>query len=550
MRLLLFAIYLFCLAPIALGGDRVVVVHPDTSVDDVSTADLKGIFKADQQHWDSKTRVYLVLPKSKTSANDFLLERVYGMTDRELARHWIQQIYRNKISIRPKQFSTSSIMLRVLKKKTGSVAVIDVGDLPEKHGLKVLTVDGKRRGEAGYSLAETSPKADDDEQAVVAKAEDTGLLSASFAQDEETDFEARISALENQLADQELEALFEGETPEDFLSGPRLKLQGFGHVQFLVDDVESRATGTDNSFAIGGLDLFLTSRLSENVSFLNETVFEPTSDGDYVLDVERIIFRYEVSDALNIETGRFHTTTGRWNELYHHGEYLQTSAGRPAVLNFEDENGILPVHMVGLAFKGRKKLSNVALDYAFEVGNGRGPTPDPPQIVSDENDNKAFNLSIAVQPAAVRGLRIGSSYYRDKIPTNTDPTNAPVHGVIDETIFNLSVEYERNDWRVLAEVFDIEHKSTVDTSSIGWYAEVSHHVGLWTPFVRLDGVHLDDQDLFFASVDDTTTGALGTRYELSDWSALKLQYAHTDYDLAAGGSDEKDALLFQISFAF
>jgi hypothetical protein len=535
------------LLPLATAGDRVVVVHPDTPVTNVSMAELRELFKTDKQHWADKTRVTLVLPKSKSKAHKFLLERVYNLDERGLARHWIQQIYRNKITSRPKQFPSTAVMLKVVGRKKGSIAIIDSDDLPKNHGLKVLSVGGHQPGEAGYPLAEKPPK--EDRIALPKEA----ALRTSMAQDPESgeqDLEGRVEELEDHLADLQVDMLMGGAEGVDYSSGPALQLRGFGHVSLLADNVDARASGTDSRFVLGGLDLFITSRLSENMSFMTETLFEPTADGDYVLDVERVIIKYEPTDQMNLYAGRFHTTLGRWNELFHHGEYLQTSAGRPDVLNFEDENGLLPVHMIGVGLKGRVATEDVVVEYTVELGNGRGSNPDPPQTVVDQNDQKALNLALSLEPRALPGLRFGASYYSDKIPANADATKSPVHGAMNEAISNLFVEYERNDWHLLAEWFDIRHDSAADTASTGWYMELSRGFERWTPYVRLDGIGLDDQDLFFANVDDRQTVALGTRYELTEWTALRLQYSHADIDLAGGGGDDEDALLLQVVFAF
>ena len=58
----------------SFGSDRVVLAHPDTTTTSVTSTRLVEMFKAERLHWDCKTRVYLVLPTSKTPANEFLLK--------------------------------------------------------------------------------------------------------------------------------------------------------------------------------------------------------------------------------------------------------------------------------------------------------------------------------------------------------------------------------------------------------------------------------------------------------------------------------------------
>ena len=47
----------------------------------------------------------------------------------------------------------------------------------------------------------------------------------------------------------------------------------------------------------------------------------------------------------NVSIGRGHTAMGYWNQTFHHGKWFQTTTDRPAIYRFEDDIGILPVHL-------------------------------------------------------------------------------------------------------------------------------------------------------------------------------------------------------------
>ena len=82
---------------------------------------------------------------------------------------------------------------------------------------------------------------------------------------------------------------------------------------------------------------------------LAEIVFEfEEDDNEAVLDPERIQVRWAPSTLFSLTAGRMHTPLGYWNETFHHGTWFQTTAARPLLYEFEDDGGILPVHMVGL----------------------------------------------------------------------------------------------------------------------------------------------------------------------------------------------------------
>lgn len=74
--------------------------------------------------------------------------------------------------------------------------------------------------------------------------------------------------------------------------------------------------------------------------------------GEFVLspdehEFERLQVGYEVADNTIVWLGRFHQPSSVWNDFYHHGQFLQTSISRPAMEEWEDEDGFLPHHIVG-----------------------------------------------------------------------------------------------------------------------------------------------------------------------------------------------------------
>ncbi len=531
------------LASVATAQEYVVVVHPSNPAKDVSMTTLRHIFKAEQQSWSDKSLgdIYLAMPSSKSPEYAFLLDKVYSMSDRELAKHWVEMVYRNKIAARPKELPSNAIILRIVQAKKGAIAILPAAEVAKDAKVKVLTVDGKGAGDKGYALVASKHS-----MAMASGREDgLGTVQPQPAGYQDDD---RLTAVENELLDLQVQ-LATGDDGGDVSNGPLLDISGFGHVQASSNDVDGT---TSNPFALGGLDLFITSNLGDGFSFLNETVFEPTEEGEYVLDVERVIAKYQVNDQFNVQAGRFHTTIGAWNERYHHGEWLQTSIGRPAVLNFEDEGGLLPVHLIGLLVKGQRPIGDSVLDYTLEIGNGRGPTPDPPQIVVDANKSKAVNVQVGYSPASVDGLRVGGGIYTDSIPANADASAGSVHEDLDEIIYSAFATYFGSDWQVMAEYMAINHDGTTQgsTDSDGFYIQVAHPMGEWTPYVRFDSVSLDDADTYFSSLDDRDTIALGTRWDVGQWTALKFQYQTTDIDLAGGGTSDEDAFLVQWSFAF
>src|SRR3989339_1408294 len=74
-----------------------------------------------------------------------------------------------------------------------------------------------------------------------------------------------------------------------------LTIRGFGNVnaRYRDNNIGERFDSGDNFFSLGEFDLFMTSKLSNRISFLNETVFEFDQSEEHVeIDIERLLIHY------------------------------------------------------------------------------------------------------------------------------------------------------------------------------------------------------------------------------------------------------------------
>ncbi len=533
------------------AGEYAVIVNAENPVSELSWKELVQVFKAERQYWSQGERIELLLPRSSTQEKGFLLDRVYGMTDSELKRYWVELVFRNKIPDVPKSLPSAAVLAAVVSRTREAIALVDVEWLDQDSGVRVLAVDGKRPGESDYPLRDLGHREQPDFELEDASA----AIVRPFDDDEgagRDDLERRVAGLEALIEGQGEDAGFEDDRGFDL--GPLFKLRGFMDVRFGARSIVTEAPGGDSStdeFALGQLDLFVNSQLDERTSFLSEIVFDPKTDGSNVPNVERAILKHDLGDSVNIQAGRFHTTIGYWNEAYHHGEWLQTTIGRPQIVNFGGLGGVLPIHLIGVVLKARTETRAADFDTTVEIGNGRGPTRGSEQVRLDANDVKALNVSVGISPGAVPGLRFGGGVYVDDIPPNTNAAKGPIHGTIDERILSAFATYQRHDWQILAELFDIDHDDGSDATSDGYYVQVGRRYGDWTPYVRLEGLHLDDGSTFFENRNDLERTIAGLRWDLGTWHALKLQLARSRTDAAPGSFDEDATeLAVQWSYAF
>ncbi len=307
------------------------------------------------------------------------------------------------------------------------------------------------------------------------------------------------------------------------VSAPRMMIRGFGDVGYYSNSPELNTKG----FGFGQLDLFITSRLSEKLGVLLETVLEANSQNETGLDVERVLLQYRHNQYLNVDVGRYHTSIGYYNTAYHHGTWFQTALGRPFLFAFEDDAGLLPVHSVGVSILGHVPSGALGLRYGFEVGNGRAygmARSDNVQNRFDLNNGKAVNFSLAAQPKAWPGLRIGGSVYRDRL---TPDDGSPIL----QWIYSGHIVYSRGAVELLNEGVWMRHSlqgggGQRTTSVPAFYSQGSYRLGAWRPFVRYEYLNAAASDpvvLVAGSHPHLRSIGGGVRYDIAEFAAIKFQ---------------------------
>jgi hypothetical protein len=336
------------------------------------------------------------------------------------------------------------------------------------------------------------------------------------------------------------------------MSKTLLRIRGFGDVSLHGDTQK----GDTTSFALGELDLFVTSDISEKFKFLSEIVFEggpddylgviESNENEFSVDLERYLLRYSYNDYLNISAGRGHTAIGYYNTAYHHSTWLQTTTDRPFLFAFEDSGGILPIHNVGATASGLIPSGSLGLHYVAEVGNGRESryplVAEPVQNEISDINHKAFNLALFARPDAVRGLQTGFSFYHDLLA----PANQPR---ISESIFAAHAVLIRPKYEWLNEVLLDRHApvgSSAVFNTVGFYTQTSRQFGAFRPYFRYQYINVPRQEPVFPDVGLRQGPSVGLRFDASESVALKFQYDYT----SLRNQPAVNGLTLQVGFTF
>lgn len=291
----------------------------------------------------------------------------------------------------------------------------------------------------------------------------------------------------------------------------------FGDITFSTKARHAR----HSNFSFGEFDFYSSFDYGDKLNFLSEMVIE-ADDNAFELDFERLLISYSFSDILKLSAGMYHTSIGYWNEAYHHGKQFYATVDRPFFLAYEHDNGVVPVHMMGIELEGSIRTSLARYEYALDISNGAKIDQKngilERNIDSDDNDSKGITLKLVVEPVALPGLEAGISVVSFKIDTSAKPG-------LNQRIYAVHMVYDNDEGTVaMAEHFRFDN---ADASADAFYVQFAYAAAEdITPYLRYESLDIDYADPYFKDLSggmDRRQTIAGVRYDIADRSALKAQ---------------------------
>jgi hypothetical protein len=345
-------------------------------------------------------------------------------------------------------------------------------------------------------------------------------------------------------------------------SGPALNIRGFFDYNFgvgsianplvfpIIDDgcgtCGNPPTPPHSAFQAGEFDLFMTSKLSDRLSFLAEMVFGPDTTNEFSIDIERYTLTYKANRYFSANAGRVHTSIGYYNTAYHHGNWFSTATGRPIMYLFEDSGGILPVHLVGLSFTGAvPKTQKLGLHWVGEVGNGLSSNSNVAESVQNfysDRNYKATNIAAYIKPELLPGAQIGGSWYHDGL----NPTGLPE---VRQNIESAHVVFFNSAWESMTEGVMLSNHlmgTPAPLRSPMAYTQVARKFGIYKPYFRYQYVRDNPKDPVNLLKGTYYGPSIGLRTDFSEYVAFKLQFNH----LFESNQSAGNGLDSQLAFTF
>lgn len=131
-------------------GAVAIVVHPETRVADVSMAQLRSIFLGEQQFWPDHLRITLLVRAPVAVERELVLDRIYRMNEDEFRQYWIAKMFRAEVASGPKVVYSTDMARELVAVIKGAITFMPASEVTPD--MKVLRIDGKSPGDAGYAL--------------------------------------------------------------------------------------------------------------------------------------------------------------------------------------------------------------------------------------------------------------------------------------------------------------------------------------------------------------------------------------------------------------
>jgi hypothetical protein len=131
------------------GKAIVVVVSKELAIDDIPSSTLRRVFSAEPTETGEGGR-FVPLNQEPGTPNRVQFDKVVlRLEPAQVSQFWVDQRIRGGQKA-PRSIPSEKLLLQLLPKVPGAIAYVTADDVGPS--VKVLKVDGKKPGEAGYPL--------------------------------------------------------------------------------------------------------------------------------------------------------------------------------------------------------------------------------------------------------------------------------------------------------------------------------------------------------------------------------------------------------------
>jgi hypothetical protein len=134
-------------------GGLAVVVPKSNPTDGISMAQLRKLVMGDAHTWPDKSKVVLVTTDTEGAVFKCLLSQAVRMSLPEYRKYLLNAEFRGDEPLQIRTVDSPATAVKSVSGSAGSFSIVGAGSVTALGGaVKVLSINGKQPGEAGYPL--------------------------------------------------------------------------------------------------------------------------------------------------------------------------------------------------------------------------------------------------------------------------------------------------------------------------------------------------------------------------------------------------------------
>jgi len=272
---------------------------------------------------------------------------------------------------------------------------------------------------------------------------------------------------------------------------------------------------------------------------------------DEAVDIERLQLGWKLNQMNTLWFGRFHNPVDYWTSKYQHGLFFQTSQSRPGIVEFEDEGGMMPIHLSGFLFEGLYLTNGMAgISYTLTLAVGPRATTnrdgytvlESPSVISPLEatypHKPAISARLTYLPDAAGEQEIGLFIGRNNISTSdlsvvrsdVVQTSAGLFGNWENeryTVFGAAM-FIRQEMDMRINGNDQEQAHLIRSQYIQGEYSFLHSLSGYLRFEDTQGID-DDAYIKSFSMFVKRRYVLGFRHEFSHHQAVKFEVSRAEH---------------------
>jgi hypothetical protein len=130
-----------------------VIVNPKSSVESLSSTQLRRLILGDVRNWPDQKPVAIVSRDPSSPVAQCVLSKVVRLSDAEYRRYLMSAEFRGEETLVVHPAASDQVAAKMVGGAVSAFAVVDAASLPAISGsIKIVHINGKLPGESGYPL--------------------------------------------------------------------------------------------------------------------------------------------------------------------------------------------------------------------------------------------------------------------------------------------------------------------------------------------------------------------------------------------------------------